>query len=1064
MLVLLVVVCLLKICINRAEQQNMRNMYCTLSKICQQNIAYILPEQQTLWHIIKPQPDYSNICTSISAFNYSRPVVTFCQKPPPSRNLAKRKSSFPVGDTQVLFAAPIPKDSKKRTHKYDTLEVNRVYQVRYQSFYNKEDKIENSFDNHRTEYEHHEVYTMEYPFSKLFDMNPDLLKQKQDLREMPILSPQYGSITSLAPAIYFHNVHSFPESIDRLDISIIGILDSVSVQVKGNSPTHVALRVDGIPVEPSSWFITVVPILSFPNRTLEEQINKKNQGNLNHKFIEGSSDNTKKSDPADPPKRRKLIEFATDVNFDGDVDTISALANANKDKRGKKSSRASKLSSPQKMITTPGIPSYLYLELVLTDKEIQKERRFVPGRSSFSIEENLKYDVNNYSLLPESFVGDLKDHYKAKKYIGSSKGPAKVTSFKEYNPNSLPQKRPGRSRVCISSNLKMDGQRRIWIDQLKYFAELAKDRPDFSFEFVYLFTTAEDDQLEDNQVFNPQWFDEIAQDPSRALFYMKSIKDLLLMRTPQMSLNSRWFGQKVKVIESALYSPDYNKPAKEFIEGQEDNVTRLFDYMHHRFLLAKKRIDPDHLSPRWVYNLYQSFFEFWTFVDCDMIVAGNPRGLSADVLLTDIASIMHVPTLSELLNLYPHSFQTPDIIIAPSHYALEHESTRDVLASKTEPSKHGKDFVGALGVVIPPSVDMKTFDPQRFNQALYRHYREEVHLMRTYDHQHPEKHFYPIVPVQPETNAAAEDTEDDDDDGNKYLRHSIQIRRPRHCPAIDYFVNETDNYFELMDEHHVWKHFPCVLIGFVGRLHPSKNPGLFLQMAYHLHQRYPFVRFRILGDGPLRGELEHLTNRLELQEVVEFVGWVSIEQLPHELVQLDMVVNPSLRAWSETFCIANVEVLSVGVPLITFGVGGIGEYVQEPSVNSSVLMTTAYPDKNKKSQPTKRKQLKRNKGSQASLLAQEEEAKEGNVQTDAAPKRWTITENALLLDTADPEICAEAVYRELLQNPRQAQHLGRQGRASVVQYFTPERQMLQYEQLYRAVHIQRYGKQKKLLQ
>jgi hypothetical protein len=34
----------------------------------------------------------------------------------------------------------------------------------------------------------------------------------------------------------------------------------------------------------------------------------------------------------------------------------------------------------------------------------------------------------------------------------------------------------------------------------------------------------------------------------------------------------------------------------------------------------------------------------------------------------------------------------------------------------------------------------------------------------------------------------------------------------------------------------------------------------------------------------------------------------------------------SLRAWGETFCVANIEVMSLQIPLITFSVGGKAEY------------------------------------------------------------------------------------------------------------------------------------------
>jgi len=42
-------------------------------------------------------------------------------------------------------------------------------------------------------------------------------------------------------------------------------------------------------------------------------------------------------------------------------------------------------------------------------------------------------------------------------------------------------------------------------------------------------------------------------------------------------------------------------------------------------------------------------------------------------------------------------------------------------------------------------------------------------------------------------------------------------------------------------------------------------------------------------------------------------------------------VNPSLRAWSETFCIANTEAMALGVPVVSFGVGGVGEYLWDPA-------------------------------------------------------------------------------------------------------------------------------------
>ena len=102
----------------------------------------------------------------------------------------------------------------------------------------------------------------------------------------------------------------------------------------------------------------------------------------------------------------------------------------------------------------------------------------------------------------------------------------------------------------------------------------------------------------------------------------------------------------------------------------------------------------------------------------------------------------------------------------------------------------------------------------------------------------------------------------------------------------------------------------------------EKNPGLVLQAAYFALQQFPFLRFRFIGDGILKPHLEALARRLGIDHAVDFTGWISSEDLPKYLADLDIVINPSLRGWSETFCISNIEIMSMGIPIITFAVGG----------------------------------------------------------------------------------------------------------------------------------------------
>jgi glycosyltransferase involved in cell wall biosynthesis len=180
----------------------------------------------------------------------------------------------------------------------------------------------------------------------------------------------------------------------------------------------------------------------------------------------------------------------------------------------------------------------------------------------------------------------------------------------------------------------------------------------------------------------------------------------------------------------------------------------------------------------------------------------------------------------------------------------------------------------------------------------------------------------------------------------------------------------------------------------------EKSPGLFLQAAHRLLQQYPFARFTVVGDGVLRAALEDLAVRLQISWAVHFAGYVPVSDLPAVLAGMDIVVNPSLRAWSETFCIANAEALSMELPLVTFAVGGVGEYVAQPAR-----------------------------------------------QQDERGQDFSVSENAVVVHRATPAALASAVLHLVLR-PELRRSLGRAGRQTISEGFTVERQMRQYKELY----------------
>lgn len=114
-------------------------------------------------------------------------------------------------------------------------------------------------------------------------------------------------------------------------------------------------------------------------------------------------------------------------------------------------------------------------------------------------------------------------------------------------------------------------------------------------------------------------------------------------------------------------------------------------------------------------------------------------------------------------------------------------------------------------------------------------------------------------------------------------------------------------------------------IGTVCRLvEPKKGLSVLLKAMEELKRRHgvPPCRLVIVGDGPSRGDLESLRDRLELSSWVVFIG--TRRDVPQILRSIDIFVLPSLY---EGFGIAILEAMAVGKPVIATRVGGVPEFV-----------------------------------------------------------------------------------------------------------------------------------------
>jgi glycosyltransferase involved in cell wall biosynthesis len=82
-----------------------------------------------------------------------------------------------------------------------------------------------------------------------------------------------------------------------------------------------------------------------------------------------------------------------------------------------------------------------------------------------------------------------------------------------------------------------------------------------------------------------------------------------------------------------------------------------------------------------------------------------------------------------------------------------------------------------------------------------------------------------------------------------------------------------------------------LIIGIVGRLVPVKRVDLFLEIAKSvLSQQSAAAKpiFRVIGDGPLRSQMESLADRLDIANQVDFMGHV--DNAERAIAQLDVLI------------------------------------------------------------------------------------------------------------------------------------------------------------------------------
>jgi len=127
------------------------------------------------------------------------------------------------------------------------------------------------------------------------------------------------------------------------------------------------------------------------------------------------------------------------------------------------------------------------------------------------------------------------------------------------------------------------------------------------------------------------------------------------------------------------------------------------------------------------------------------------------------------------------------------------------------------------------------------------------------------------------------------------------------------------------------------VVGTVARLHRQKNIPLLIRAGAEIKERYSGFKILVIGEGPLRGKLERLNQRLETDDIVHFLG--ERKDIPGLISGMDVFVLPSL--W-EGLPYVLMEAAALEKPVVATDVDGIREMIEDEE--TGILVSPKKPE------------------------------------------------------------------------------------------------------------------------
>ncbi|WP_099354856.1 glycosyltransferase family 4 protein [Fredinandcohnia onubensis] len=122
----------------------------------------------------------------------------------------------------------------------------------------------------------------------------------------------------------------------------------------------------------------------------------------------------------------------------------------------------------------------------------------------------------------------------------------------------------------------------------------------------------------------------------------------------------------------------------------------------------------------------------------------------------------------------------------------------------------------------------------------------------------------------------------------------------------------------------------------IARLHPVKGHAIAFKAIENIKKEYPFIKLLLVGDGPMKKELENLANYFEIKKNVLFLGH---QENIHGLLAVSDV--KILTSFSESFPLVILEAARAKIPVISTDVGGVKDLISDSSLGKVIPVDDA---------------------------------------------------------------------------------------------------------------------------